>query len=342
MEWNQLPYDSARRFAAIAAILARLEPAAGARVLDVGGHPGTLARLLRPLFPTAEILTVDRVEADLEHYRHADGTALPFAEASFDIVVSSDVLEHVSPAERRAFVAELCRVARAFVVLGAPFHHPAVEAIEAQLNAFHAARLGADHPWLGEHVAHGLPRLPETLALFPRGREQAVFRHAPLGDWTAWQWGALAAKLDMRLDEAWGAAGAQWSDALAAWFEAAHRGDFGDELQLVREGEPAAFLPYRHLIVSQPADRAPFPAPPAEWDPAQEPGGEAALALSRLMQGLVEAACETCGAPQQLAPAIDERLRQALQLAEAENARLRGGERHSGGFLERLLGRRES
>jgi len=54
-------------------------------------------------------------------YRRADGRQLPFADATFDVVHSSAVLEHVGSAEnQRTFVAELTRVAKRAVFLTTP------------------------------------------------------------------------------------------------------------------------------------------------------------------------------------------------------------------------------
>ena len=54
-------------------------------------------------------------------FRRADGRALPFPDASFDVVHSSAVLEHVGSADNQAtFVSELVRVARRVVFLTTP------------------------------------------------------------------------------------------------------------------------------------------------------------------------------------------------------------------------------
>ncbi len=88
---------------------------AGARVLDVGC--GALG--LRALEPALDITGVDIatqgsypgpfVQADA-----AEG--LPFADGEFDLVYCSSVIEHVPPARRAAFAAELRRVGRGWMV----------------------------------------------------------------------------------------------------------------------------------------------------------------------------------------------------------------------------------
>jgi SAM-dependent methyltransferase len=87
----------------------------GARVLDLGC--GTLG--LRALEPQLDITGVDIaprpgypgpfVQADASE-------SLPFAEGEFDLVYCSSVIEHVPPARRGAFAAELRRVGRGWFV----------------------------------------------------------------------------------------------------------------------------------------------------------------------------------------------------------------------------------
>jgi SAM-dependent methyltransferase len=110
----------ARRHARFFA-LARLAP--GARVLDVGcGAIG-----LRALEPGLDITGVDLIERPdyPGPFVRADAAAgLPFAADEFDLVYCSSVIEHVSPARRAAFAAELRRVGRGWFVQTPAFSFP--------------------------------------------------------------------------------------------------------------------------------------------------------------------------------------------------------------------------
>jgi SAM-dependent methyltransferase len=58
-------------------------------------------------------------------YIQADGLTLPFADKSFDLVVSFAVIEHVGDRERqRAFVHELCRTGKACCITTPNRWHP--------------------------------------------------------------------------------------------------------------------------------------------------------------------------------------------------------------------------
>jgi len=88
---------------------------AGARVLDVGcGRIG-----LRALEPQLDITGVDLLERPdyPGPFVRADAAAgLPFADDEFDLAYCSSVIEHVAPARRAAFAAEVRRVARGWFV----------------------------------------------------------------------------------------------------------------------------------------------------------------------------------------------------------------------------------
>jgi SAM-dependent methyltransferase len=87
----------------------------GMRVVDLGSGPLGL----RAFAPDLDVTGVDRLPKP-EYpgpFVQADVTArLPFADGEFDLAYSSSLVEHLPPAARPAFAAELQRVARGWYV----------------------------------------------------------------------------------------------------------------------------------------------------------------------------------------------------------------------------------
>jgi SAM-dependent methyltransferase len=147
---------------------AMCELAPGARVLDVGC--GALG--LRRLEPELDITGVDLAErpdypGPFVRADAADG--LPFADREFDLVYCSSVIEHVPPARRGAFAAEVRRVGRGwFVQTPAPSFPiephsllPGAHWLPTGLRR-HYWRLGVAGAW-------------EDISLLPRRELEALF-----------------------------------------------------------------------------------------------------------------------------------------------------------------------
>ncbi|MEQ8820505.1 MAG: class I SAM-dependent methyltransferase [Sumerlaeia bacterium] len=337
-----LPHDTARRFGAIVAIARRLLLPEGAAVLDVGGYPGMLGRVLRGYFPDWRVATVDTHQAELPDYHIGDGSALPFDNASFDFVVTSDTLEHIPPGKRPAFINELCRVARGPVMIGAPFHHPVIERIEETLDETHRRLTGKPHPWLWEHRENGLPKLETVVGLFPTDRSQAVFRNAPIFDWTAWQWAQLARETTDLLEDGWLAFDRALAEMDARMCAADKGVATSADLERVgghgdAQGE-RGFFPYRHIIVSQPeSSNAPLaPQPGGDfWHPRGLDEGYQCLAYSEFMAELV-GNLGRGGEDSPLTAALDMQARRALSGAEGEIRRLKGERAAARSLIGRL------
>lgn len=129
-------------------LLAEVTPLAPKRVLDAGCGEGYTTAWLADALPLSEITGLDgRPEAlavfgDLNPRARAlqgDLTTLPFADDSFDLVVCTEVLEHVS--EPRLALRELSRVTAGHLFLTVP-HEPFFRAGNVARGR-HLARLGS-------------------------------------------------------------------------------------------------------------------------------------------------------------------------------------------------------
>ncbi|HUT53881.1 MAG TPA: class I SAM-dependent methyltransferase [bacterium] len=127
-------------------------------VLEAGGWPPKLPDFL----PGYDVTVLDKVEAKAPGYVQADAAAMPFPDKHFDAAIGLDTLEHVAPDRRAAFISELARVARSFVIIAAPFRSEAVQSADRAIFEFIRAHAGYEQPFLKEHLGLGLPDLDAT------------------------------------------------------------------------------------------------------------------------------------------------------------------------------------
>jgi SAM-dependent methyltransferase len=95
-------------------------------VVEVGAGEGRITQRLVDRFPNASVVGLDLMDGDLAGewsdlglpMFFGDATKLPFADASIDLIVGLEVLEHI-PEPHRA-IAEIVRVCRGTAVLSVP------------------------------------------------------------------------------------------------------------------------------------------------------------------------------------------------------------------------------
>lgn len=151
------------------------------KVLDVGGFGSILQQFIDVDLTVIDVLPNTE---NVPNYIQGSALSMPFADNSFDIVMSCDVLEHIPKEDRTTFLKESARVTKDMVIVAAPFNLPGVREHEIAANNFYKNMQGEDHRWLLEHLLDELPNLQEAeLTLGKQGLEVDHFSHTSLNYW---------------------------------------------------------------------------------------------------------------------------------------------------------------
>jgi predicted SAM-dependent methyltransferase len=86
----------------------------------------------------------------------ASATKLPFKDNSFDVVINSDMLEHLPQEKRQLAINEMMRVCKKTLIIGVPIGNQA-HLQDKALDQIYLQVHGARHPFLEEQTEFGLP-----------------------------------------------------------------------------------------------------------------------------------------------------------------------------------------
>jgi ubiquinone/menaquinone biosynthesis C-methylase UbiE len=149
-------------------VLSELERRAPGTVLDVGSGASGITALLGSHWEATAL------DSDPTDYGASDGPAddaveriagdvreMPFADRSFDVVTSIDMMEHLAPSDRPRALAEIARVARRTAIIVCPTGARG-HASDGRLSRFYEGRGAERQQWLEEHLAHPFPEPSEV------------------------------------------------------------------------------------------------------------------------------------------------------------------------------------
>lgn len=133
----------------------RLLPAGCASALDVGARDGHFSRLVAERVPSVTALDLDMPSIDDPRIRCVQGdvTRMQFADNSFDLVVCTEVLEHIDPRALDRACSELARVCGRYLLVGVPFRQ------DIRVGRTTCRHCGTHNPPWGHRSAFDEPRL---------------------------------------------------------------------------------------------------------------------------------------------------------------------------------------
>lgn len=178
-----MSFDRYDRYGAIARCLRASLGEGRHRVLDVGDAAGYLELFAGHLRLVGVDISVQPERLPGSVALAGDGARLPFADRTFDAVVSSDVLEHVRPDFRPQFIDELSRVSRDLVIIAAPFDTDGVAGVEELIRRFALLATATPQEQLEEHRDRTLPVLDDAVARLALHGEVVTTGNGNLWDW---------------------------------------------------------------------------------------------------------------------------------------------------------------
>jgi arylsulfatase len=180
-----LPFDQYQRYRIVADIVSKYRTNTNRfKILEVGAG---LEENIKKFLPNDEIYFMDKDYPE-EYKQRDDYIACDITksdlEGEYDIVISIDCYEHITPMDREIYVRRLLRLSRVATIIAAPFDTADVSESEIIANELYRQIHGKDHRWLREHIQNGLPSLSNTVRLIDKqGMNHTIIPNGYLPRW---------------------------------------------------------------------------------------------------------------------------------------------------------------
>lgn len=160
--------ETALRYLPIVDLLKK-EKLLNTKILEVGsGSYGITPYLKREVtgvdtsFPEPEYPLLKQVKST--------GEKLPFKDDQFEVLILSDVLEHIPANKRKNVLEESVRVASRFVIISGPFGKDSF-AQDKKLADYSKKKTGNMHPFFKEHLENGLPEIEDIKKILEKNKK---------------------------------------------------------------------------------------------------------------------------------------------------------------------------
>lgn len=138
-------------------------------ILDLGGDSKWMFEFLSEQGLNFDLHIVDQRKPDFKNpnvkYTKGDFFKLEEKDHLSDVVVNTDVLEHIPRNLKMPFVKKSLELTRKVAIFSAPFEEPDVTLAEKSINNLYKNISGKEQPWLKEHFEFGKPKAKDIEAV---------------------------------------------------------------------------------------------------------------------------------------------------------------------------------
>lgn len=130
-------------------------------LLEIGSGPIGISKYIESHVVGLEFSRIESESTNLS-IQYGDVRSLAYGDGEFDVVLCSDVLEHLSPDDRVGAINECIRVAKRIVLIQNPTGYLAFEAEKLFFESLNSINWESPR-WLREHIDHGFPIATDVL-----------------------------------------------------------------------------------------------------------------------------------------------------------------------------------